>query len=95
MGATRLLQDRAAGGVCHVVLDFMNVDFVDSSHLSSLLRLRQLVQHHGGRLFLCSLGPAVGRMLTKAGLNGMFEIKPGRFDALAAVQTSDLRGGVK
>lgn len=34
-------------------------------------------------------------MLTKAGLDGMFEIKPNRFDALAAVQTSDLHGGVK
>jgi hypothetical protein len=42
--ATRLPQDRAAGGVCHVVLNFTGVDFLDSSHLSSLLRLRQLVQ---------------------------------------------------
>ena len=86
---TRVLQDRRAGGVCHVVLDFSNVDFVDSSHLSSLLRLHRLVQQHGGRLVLCSLNSAVGRTLTKAGFDSMFEIRPNRFDALTAVQTCD------
>ncbi len=81
--ATRLARDR---GVCHIVLDFSDVEFLDSSHLSSLLRLHQLVQQHNGRLILCGLGSEAGHVLAKAGLDGMFEIKLNRSDALAAIQ---------
>jgi anti-anti-sigma factor len=80
--ATRIMRDRGTGSV---VLDFAAVDFLDSSHVGSLLRLRQLVRQHGGRLVCCGLGSAAGRVLSTTGLANLFEILPDRPGALAAL----------
>jgi anti-anti-sigma factor len=79
---TRIVRDREA---CSIVLDFAAVDFLDSSHVGSLLRLRQLVRQQGGRLVCCGLGTAAGHVLSTTGLADLFEILPDRPGALAAL----------
>lgn len=80
--ATRIVRDRETGSV---VLDFAAVDSLDAGHVNSLLRLRQLVRQHGGRLVCCGLGSAAGNVLATTGLAELFEILPDRSGALAAL----------
>lgn len=75
------------GNDCDVVLDFENVDMLNSSHLASLLRLRQQLREHGHRLVLCSISDAVRGILAVTALTRVFEIVQDRSKVPAVVQT--------
>lgn len=81
--AIRLVQ----GGVaCNVVVDLSQVTLLTSKCLAALLRLRNHLQEHDGRLALCNVGPAAGSILAVTGLTGVFEITDDPRDALAVQQ---------
>lgn len=73
-------------GDCDVVLDFENVDILNSNHLARLLRLRQKLREDGRRLVLCNVGDAVQGILAVTALTQVFEVVGDRSDALAVFQ---------
>jgi len=73
-------------GDCDVILDFENVDILNSSHLASLLRLRQRLREDGRRLVLCNVGDAVQGILAVTALTQVLEVVGDRSDALAVLQ---------
>jgi len=82
---TQLVRERAD---CDVVIDLSEVTVLNSSHLASLLRLRQLLQGRGHRLVLCNVGRLTMGILSVTGLDAVFEITADRSDALAMVQAN-------
>ena len=69
-------------GRCDVILDFVNVDFLNSSHLTSLLQLRKLLTDSGSRLVFCNVNRPIQGILSITGLDKVFQIAGDRPDAL-------------
>lgn len=84
---------RAAGSspadTPHIVLNFQNVTYVNSSNLAQLLRLRKLMEALGRQLRLCSVRPDVYAVVRITGLDKIFHIAPDPLTALAAIQIDD------
>jgi anti-sigma B factor antagonist len=59
-----------------VTLDLAGVEFMDSSGLRALLRLRQAAVRTGWELRLARIHPTVARMLTMVGAGRLFDIHP-------------------
>lgn len=58
-----------------VIADLTEVDFIDSTGLRTLMRARQSLDAHGGRLVVCAPeGGSVLRTIRLAGLESDFEI---------------------
>jgi anti-anti-sigma factor len=72
--------------MCDVVVDFSSVTILNSTCLAALLRLRNHLEAHGGRLALCNIGATTRNILSVTGLTGIFEIVGSKLDALAAVR---------
>jgi anti-anti-sigma factor len=75
----RFIRDR---GQCDVVLDFGNVDFLNTSHLASLLQLRKLLTDSGSRLVFCNINRPIQGILSITALDKVFQIAGDRPDAL-------------
>jgi len=75
----RLIRDQ---GQCDVVLDFADVDFLNSSHLTSLLQLRKLLIDSDSRLVFCNINRPIQGILSITGLDNVFQIAGDRPDAL-------------
>ena len=60
----------------HLVLDLTKVEFIDSSGLTMLLRLRQLTQERGGSLVLTGANEALDYLLTLTRLKDFFDVRP-------------------
>lgn len=59
-----------------LVLDLTAVDFIDSSGLTMLLRVRQITQDRGGSLVLTGAGEALDYLLSLTRLDELFEVRP-------------------
>ena len=59
-----------------VVLDLRHMTFVDSTGLGGMLRSRQLLADLGGSLVLRSPTDSTRKVLTMAGLDGIFGVEP-------------------
>lgn len=59
-----------------IVLDFANVEFIDSTALSMLLALRKKVQAAGGSLVLVHVSPKVDAVLKLTSLDQVLTILP-------------------
>ena len=57
---------------CDVVLDFSNVEIINSSNISNLLILRALVEDHGRKLFLYNVRTITKCIFVVAGLSDFF-----------------------
>ena len=57
-----------------VVVDLERAQYVDSTVLSSLIRLRNDLTDRGGTMVLAAPKPTIRRLLDIAGLTGMFDI---------------------
>lgn len=75
----------------HIVLNFQNVSYVNSSNLAQLLRLRKLMEASGRQLRLCSVRPEVHSVVRITGLDKVFHIAPDPLTALAGIQIDDAR----
>jgi anti-anti-sigma factor len=72
---------------CDVVVDFSRITVFNSACLASLLRLRNHLQMHGGRLVLCNIGARTSSILAVTGLTGVFETSGSMQDALAVIRS--------
>lgn len=68
------LMDNVDGGKAHLVLDFSNVEFVDSSFLGFLIILLKRATAVGGDVRLCSLKPVLRSTFTLMRLDRLFAI---------------------
>jgi anti-anti-sigma factor len=73
-------------GDCDVVIDFSCVDIVTSSSLSSMLRLRKLLNDCGKRLVFCNVASATKRVFETTGIDEIFDFADDKFIALAGLQ---------
>lgn len=60
----------------HLVLDLTDVDFIDSSGLSMLIRVRQITEDRGGSLVLTGAGEALEHLLALTRLDELFAVRP-------------------
>lgn len=83
----------ASGGATrHVVLNFSAVNYVSSSHLAQLLRVRKKLADQGRSFVLCSLGDNVWSVMLLTGLDRVFRFAPDPMTALATLQIEGQRG---
>jgi anti-anti-sigma factor len=68
------------------VLDLAAVHYVNSSNIAILIRLRQRVATHNGKLVLCNIGKSIWSTFLITGLDKIFEIREDVPTALAAIQ---------
>ncbi len=73
----------------HIVLDFHEVSYVNSSNIAQLLRIRNMLVEFGHRLVLCSVTDEVMSVLVVSGLNKLFAFAPDTLTAIASVQIED------
>jgi anti-anti-sigma factor len=69
-----------------VVLDFSAVNYVNSSHLSRLLKLRKRIVAEEGRIILCGVRTQVWGTLIMTGLDKVFNFSDDVTTALATLQ---------
>ena len=74
------------GGNRDVVIDFSDVDIVNSTSLAALIRLRQLLCDSARSLVLCNVACATKGIFLATGLDAAFTFRPDAFEALATVQ---------
>ncbi len=75
------------GRDCHVVLDFKGVNFLNSSNIAKLLKLRKLMHTKGkARLRLCGINTGAWGVFLVTGLDKIFEFCDDSASALASVQ---------
>jgi len=72
---------------CDVVLDFSNVEVINSSNISNLLILRALIEEHGRKLFLYNVRTITKCIFVVAGLSEFFVFADDMNDVLNAVQS--------
>ncbi len=76
-------------GTPHLVLDFHEVSYVNSSNIAQLLRVRKMLEAQSRRLVLCSVTDEVMSVLVVSGLNKLFDCAPDTLTAIASVQIED------
>lgn len=71
----------------HAVLDFSGVNFLNSSNIAKLLKLRKLMHAAGnGKLRLCGINTGVWGVFLVTGLDKIFEFNDDVPSGLASVQ---------
>lgn len=70
----------------NVVLNFQAVDFVNSSNIAKLLKLRKILVSAGRRLILCAINTQVWGVFLVTGLDKIFEYTDDTATALATLQ---------
>ena len=81
----RVVRER---GRYDVVLDFANVDFLNSSHLTGLLQLHKLLIDSGSRLVFCNISRPIQGILFITGLDRVFQIAADRLDAFDILRSA-------
>lgn len=72
--------------VRHVVLDFQNVEYLDSACLGMLLQILRKVRETGGRISIASVKTRVEGLFKLTRLEQLFPIKRNVIDAVEAVE---------
>jgi anti-anti-sigma factor len=79
-------------GPKHVVLDFNGVQFLTSSNLARLLKIRKRVYEKGRRMILCCIPTKVWTAFMVTGLDKVFEFSDMVPTALATLQMTEPAG---
>ncbi len=90
-----MIGDRLAGRAertPHVVLNFAQVTYLNSSNLAQLLKLRQILGDRNRALKLCCVSDEVGSIFVVTGLDKVFRFAPDPLTALASLQIADDAG---
>lgn len=72
--------------VPHVVLNFANVTYLNSTNIGQLLRLRKRLNESGRSMRLCSMRDEVWTLILAAGLDRIFRVDPDPMTSLAGLQ---------
>jgi anti-anti-sigma factor len=78
--------EQASPPLPSVVVDMKSVDYVNSSNIAQLLRLRKRLQGGSGRLRVCAVNDAVWSVLLITGLDKVFEFTDDVSTSLASLQ---------
>lgn len=82
-----MVESRAGG---HVVLDLSGINFLNSSNIAKLLKLRKLVvASPGAKLRLCAINTSVWGVFLVTGLDKIFDFCDNVAGGLASVQIND------
>lgn len=90
------LIDRAKshkGRVPHMVLNFAQVSYVNSSNLAQLLKLRKTLVEREAAMRLCAVRDPVWSVFMVTGLDKVFRFAPDPMTALAGLQIEDEKAG--
>ncbi|MBK8266951.1 MAG: STAS domain-containing protein [Planctomycetes bacterium] len=72
---------------CNVVLDFANVNYLNSSNIAKLLKLRKhMIGNGNGKLRLCAINTGVWGVFLVTGLDKIFDFCDNVASGLASVQ---------
>ena len=75
--------------VPHVVLNFGQVSYIQSSNLAQLLKIRSRLNECSRHIRLCSVQDEVWSVLLVTGLDKIFRFAPDPMTALAGLQIED------
>ncbi len=77
-------------GTAHVVLDFANVNYLNSSNIAKLLKLRKMLAGSDGhQLKLCGINSHVWGVFLITGLDKLFDFADNVSLGLASIQIND------
>ena len=81
----------------HLVLDFSNVSYINSSNIAQMLRLQKRTSGSDRTMKICSVSDEVWSVMMVTGLDKVFRFAPDIMTALAGIQLeqegSDGRAG--
>lgn len=80
------LMDAVAESPSDAVLNFQAVDFLNSSNIAKLLKLRKILVNLDKRLVLCGINTQVWGVFLVTGLDKIFEYTDDTATALATLQ---------
>lgn len=66
-----------------MLVDMSKVEYISSGGLRSFLLALKEMKKRNGAMVLCCLSPSVSKVFKLSGFNTIFEIMPGRGEALA------------
>jgi anti-anti-sigma factor len=78
------LTSQIEGRNLQIILDCTDLEYVSSSGLRILLKGLKLAEASKGRLTMCSLQPQISQIFKISGFDHLFEIYPGRQEAIAS-----------
>lgn len=87
----RALLETVEAKACDVVANFGAVDFLNSSNIAKLLKLRKVIVAGGHRLILCGITTQVWGVFLVTGLDKIFEYTADTATALASLQLGNQR----
>jgi anti-anti-sigma factor len=86
---TAALEELRENTAVHVILDFENVDHMNSSNIAKLLKLRKQLVNNKRRLMLCGIDTNVWGLFLVTGLDKVFEFADNVAIGLTALQLTD------
>ena len=72
-------------GSCDVIIDFHDVEIINSANISNLLILHNMLQNSDHRLIFCNVATVTKCIFVVAGLNEVFEFADDQSKALTTV----------
>ena len=90
--ADDLKAGRAGTKARHLVLDMRHVQFLNSSNIAQLLRVRKLAQLAGAQVRICSVSDRIWGVILATDLDRIFDFSEDVTTALAAMQMSQSAG---
>jgi len=80
------LTERMEQAAKDVVLNFVNLRFLNSSNISRLLKLRKVLVDRNRRLLLCAIPVQIWGVFLLTGLDSLFDVAEDAASALASLQ---------
>jgi len=78
--------DRGDRSMPDVIVNLAEVDYLNSSNIAQLLRLRKRLAAGGGKLRICSVGDQVWGVILVTGLDKLFDFHDDLATAIASLQ---------
>lgn len=75
----------------HVIVDFSNVEIINSWNISNLLILRDLLKESGNQLILCGIATVTKCIFVVAGLSEIFVFADDRSSAIKAIRKKEVQ----
>jgi len=75
---------------CHVIVDFSNVEIINSWNISNLLILRDLLRESGHQLVLCGIATVTKCIFVVAGLSEIFVFADDRPAAIDIIRNAEV-----